>query len=126
MKSLYGLGKQQFGGEFWFTKKFLRDAIKRGGIYFGAFDKDRLVGAIFVDMDDRPKAWVFFDVEKFHRQKGVGSLLLEAAEKNCLKIIISCLLISRKKINRRKDFTKSTVLLGRGRLRIGSVGELLG
>jgi len=82
LKSLYKLGRQEFKGEFWFTKKFLRDAMKRKSINFGAFEKDKLIGAIFVDIFDRPKAWVFFfDVEKSHRRKGVGNKLLEAVEK---------------------------------------------
>lgn len=86
LNSLYSLGKQEFKGEFWFTKGFLRDTAKRHGIYLGAFEKNKLVGAIYVDLLDKPKAWIFFfDVEKSHRKKGIGSSLLEKAEKNLPK-----------------------------------------
>lgn len=86
IKSLYALGEQEFEGEFWFTERFLRDAIKRKGICFGAFNKGKLVGAIFVDINDRPKAWIFFfDVEESHRKRGIGSSLLKAVEKRLPK-----------------------------------------
>ena len=86
IKSLYNLGKQQFKGEFWFTKKFLKDAIKRKGIYFGAFENKNLIGAIFIDINDRPKAWLFFfDVKKEYRDKGIGNALLNAVEKKLPK-----------------------------------------
>ena len=82
LRSLYKLGEQQFKGEYWFTKGFLRDTVRRRGIYLGAFEHKKLIGAIYIDLLDRPKAWIFFfDVEKAHRHKGVGSLLLERAER---------------------------------------------
>ena len=81
LKSLSERGDEQFHGEYWFTKKFLKDAIKRKGLCFGAFDKKKLIGAIFVDLNDRPKAWIFFfDVLKEYRHRGVGQKLIEKIE----------------------------------------------
>src|SRR3972149_1909033 len=86
LKSLYKLGKEQFEGEFWFTKNFLRKAIEREGLYFGAFDKNKLIGAIFVDILDRPKAWLFFfDVKKSYRKHGIGNKLISSVEKKLPK-----------------------------------------
>jgi len=86
IKSLYRLGEHQFKKEFWFTKKFLKDAIKRKGIYYGAFEGKNLVGAIFVDINDRPKAWLFFfDVKENYRNQGVGKKLLEVIERKLPK-----------------------------------------
>lgn len=82
LESLYRLGKEEFLGEFWFTKKFIEDTTRRHGIYYGAFDKKKLLGAICVDLIDRPKAWIFFfDVDKNYRKHGIGSKLLETIEK---------------------------------------------
>ena len=46
--------------------------MKRQGLFYGAFDKKKLIGAIFVDDGiDRPKAWIFFfDVIEEYRKKG--------------------------------------------------------
>lgn len=87
LKSLYNLGNQVFKGEYWFTKRFLRESMKRKGLFYGAFDKDELIGAIFVDDGiDRPKAWIFFfAVKKEYRNKGIGNRLLDAVEKKLPK-----------------------------------------
>jgi ribosomal protein S18 acetylase RimI-like enzyme len=87
LKSLYKIGSQQFKGEFWFTKGFLREAMKRHGLFYGAFDKNKLIGSIFVDDGiDRPKAWIFFfDVVKEYRKRGIGNKLLKAVEKKLPK-----------------------------------------
>jgi len=86
LKSLYKLGKEQFQGEFWFTKQFLKDAIKRKGLCYGAFDRKKLVGAIFVDINDKPKTWIyFFDVKKEYRHHGIGHKLIEKVEKKLSK-----------------------------------------
>jgi ribosomal protein S18 acetylase RimI-like enzyme len=86
LSSIYQLGKQEFHGEFWFTEKFLRDTKKRNGICLGAFENNKLIGTIFVDLLDRPKAWIFFFiVDKTQRKKGIGSSLLKEAEKRLPK-----------------------------------------
>jgi len=86
LKSIYDLADEQFHGEYWFTKKFLKDAIKRKGLCFGAFDRNKLVGAIFVDINDRPKAWIFFfDVKEDYRHEGVGQKLIKAVEEKLPK-----------------------------------------
>ena len=56
-------------------------------MFYGAFDKKKLVGAIFVDDGiDRPKAWIFFfNVLKDYRKKGIGHRLLETVEKKLPK-----------------------------------------
>ncbi|MBU0977165.1 MAG: GNAT family N-acetyltransferase [Nanoarchaeota archaeon] len=77
LKAEYTLGRQQFKDEFWFTRKFLKETLKRNCISLGAFEKNRLIGVIQVDLLDRPKAWIFFfDVNKEHRKKGLGTKLL--------------------------------------------------
>jgi ribosomal protein S18 acetylase RimI-like enzyme len=87
IKSLYNLGKEEFGGEFWFTKRFIEDTLKRRGLYYGAFENKKLIGAILVDTGiDKPKAWIFFfDVLKKYRNCGVGSKLLSKIEKSLPK-----------------------------------------
>lgn len=61
--------------------------MKRKGLYYGAFDKNKLVGTIFVDNSlDKPKAWIFFFVVlKEYRKQGIGNKLLKTVEKSLPK-----------------------------------------
>ena len=80
--SLYELGKQEFQGEFWFTKEFIKTTFKRKSINLGAFENRKLIGEILVDIFDPSKAWIFFLlVDKSKRRKGIGSQLLRGVEK---------------------------------------------
>ena len=56
--------------------------MKRKGLFYGAFDKNKLIGAIFVDDGiDRPKAGIFFfDVKREYRGQGIGNKLLKVVE----------------------------------------------
>lgn len=79
---VFKIGKQQFKRESWFSKKFLKDSYKRGCISLVALDEKEIIGCVMVDVLDKPKAWIFFFVVcKSHRKKGVGSQLLQKAEK---------------------------------------------
>jgi len=96
LKSMYKLGHEQFGKDYWFTKEFLRETLKGKGVYLGAFEKDKLVGTMLVDIGiDRPKAWIFFfDVKKEYREHGIGTKLLERVEailpKDYYKLFVDC------------------------------------
>jgi len=82
--NLYKIGLQEFKGESWFSKKFLRETIKTPGYYYGAFEKGRLVGGILARRFDRPKLWIFFfAINKKYRGRGIGGKLLGMIEKKC-------------------------------------------
>ena len=87
LNSLYELGKEEFKQEFWFTKDFLEESLNRKGIFLGAFEKTKLIGAILIDISiDRPKAWIFFFIVKIgYRGQGIGHKLLENVEKKLPK-----------------------------------------
>lgn len=86
LSKIYALGKKEFSGEYWFTKKFLKTTIERKGLALGAFKKNELIGVIFVEFPDMPKAWIyFFIVDKSYRRNGVGSKLLKEIEKRLPK-----------------------------------------
>ena len=83
---IYKIGQQEFKREFWFTKKFIKETIKTLGYYYGAFEKNKLLGAILVKKLDRPKLWIYFlAVDKNYRGRGIGSKLLKKVEKHCSK-----------------------------------------
>jgi len=82
LESVYRLGLREFGGQFWFTRKFLSQTLKTFSIFYGAFEGNKLIGTIIVKVYDRPKAWIYyFLVDEEYRRKGVGGALLKAAEK---------------------------------------------
>jgi ribosomal protein S18 acetylase RimI-like enzyme len=84
--TLYTIGLQEFEGDYWFTRKFLKETLKTAGYHYGIFEGKRLVGAILVKNYDRPKMWIFlFVVDKRYRRQGIGSRLLRLAEKKCSK-----------------------------------------
>ena len=84
--ALYNLGLQQFKGEFWYTKKFLKDSIKNSEFRFGAFEGKKMLGGILVQQSDKPKLWIyFFIVDKKHRREGIGGKLLKSVEKIRIK-----------------------------------------
>ena len=88
-KDLYGLyktGLHEFNGELWFTMKFLEETIKTPGYYYGAFERNKLIGGILVRKFDMPKLWIFFlIIDKNFRRKSVGSKLIKIIEKNSSK-----------------------------------------
>jgi len=82
--SLYKIGLEEFKGEFWFTKRFLKETIGNPGYHYGAFEKDKLIGGILVKRFDRPKLWIFFlAIDKNYRRKGIGTKLLKLIESKC-------------------------------------------
>ena len=84
--SLYKIGLQEFKGELWFTKNFLKETINTSGYYYGSFENGKLLGGILVRRFDRPKLWIFFfAVDKGFRRQGIGSKLLGKIEKKCSK-----------------------------------------
>ena len=82
LESVMRLGAEEFKGEEWFTKKFVRNTLMNSnGIFIGAFEKNKLVGCIFVEILDKPKSWIFFFVvKKEFRRRGIGTKLLKHAE----------------------------------------------
>ncbi len=79
--SLYELGLQEFKGELWFTKDFLRETLGTPGYYLGAFENGNLIGGILVRKFDRPKLWIFFlIIDSDYRRQGIGSKLLRKIE----------------------------------------------
>jgi ribosomal protein S18 acetylase RimI-like enzyme len=85
-KDLYGLGLEEWKGERWLTKQFLKETMKPPGYDYVACDGKKVVGGILVEVLDRPKMWIFFFVVgKKYRRQGVGSQLLKAVEKDCFK-----------------------------------------
>jgi len=83
---LYELGAQQFKGEFWYNKRFLKETLKTFGRHYGAFEGKNLIGSILTRMYDKPKSWIyFFVVDKQFRRAGIGSRLLSAVEKSLPK-----------------------------------------
>lgn len=86
LKSLYKLGLEEWRGERWLTKKFLKQTMRPPGYDFVALDDKNIIGVILVEILDKPKNWIFyFVVEKKYRNKGVGNMLLKTVEKRCLK-----------------------------------------
>ena len=86
IKQVYNLGLDQFRGEYWFSKSFIQNTAETPGYDFVACDGDKIIGAIMVEIMDRPKMWVFFFVvDKKYRRRGIGSKLLKAVEKKCSK-----------------------------------------
>jgi ribosomal protein S18 acetylase RimI-like enzyme len=86
VSSIYNLALRQFRGERWLTKSFLEDTIKTKGLYYGAFENKKLIGAILVKLDDRPKVWIhFFDVDKKFRRRVIGNKLFCKVEKELPK-----------------------------------------
>lgn len=82
VNALYAIGLQQFRGEYWYTKKFVRDSILKPGFNFGAFEGKKLLGGILVQQEDKPKLWIyFFIVDKKRRREGIGRKLLQTVEK---------------------------------------------
>lgn len=83
---IYSLGKKEFYGEEWFSKKFLEDTFKRKTVSYVFENGGKIKGIIMVDILDKPKAWIFFFiVEKNLRRKGIGTLLLKEVEKKLPK-----------------------------------------
>lgn len=83
---LYEIGLQEFKGELWFTKNFLKETLRTPGYHYGAFEKGRLIGGILVRRFDRPKLWIFFfAVDEGYRNRGIGSKLLKTVERKCSK-----------------------------------------
>jgi ribosomal protein S18 acetylase RimI-like enzyme len=81
---LYKVGLQEFGKEFWFTKKYIKDTITPPSICFGAFINRNMVGGILAKELDRPKLWIFFFiVNRDYRRKGIGEKLLKKIEQKC-------------------------------------------
>ena len=86
INSIYQLGLQEFSGEYWLTPKFVKETVKERGIYLGAFNKNKLIGTVFVNVYDKPKAWIyFFVIDKENRRLGVGTKLLSTVEKKLPK-----------------------------------------
>jgi len=84
--SIYKIGLQEFKEKIWFSKKFLKETMETPGYYYGAFEKNKLVGTILVKKLDRPKLWIYFlAVEENCRGRGIGSKLLKKIEKHCSK-----------------------------------------
>ena len=82
VEALYALGLQQFKGEYWYTKKFVRDSVLKPGYNYGLFEGNKLLGGILIQQEDRPKLWIyFFIVEKSRRREGIGTALLKTVEK---------------------------------------------
>ena len=83
---IYKIGKQEFAGEYWFTKKFLKGTFKRKLIALGAFKHKKLIGVILVELPDKPKVWIYyFVIDKKNQRKGIGRNLLKEVEKNLPK-----------------------------------------
>lgn len=83
---IYSLGKKQFGKEFWFTRKYIAETLENFGYYFGAYEKDDLIGVILVKKFDRPKLWIFFLlVDKKWRNRGIANRLLNRIIKSAPK-----------------------------------------
>jgi GNAT superfamily N-acetyltransferase len=86
INSLYKIGLQEFKGELWFTKRFLKETVKTPGYYYGAFERGKLLGGILVRKFDKPKLWIFFfAVDRGYRTKGIGGKLLKKIENKCSK-----------------------------------------
>lgn len=86
LDSVYSLGKQEFCGEEWCTKKFLEETLKTHSYAYACFDKKEMIGCIIVKKYDRPKLWIFFFVVKTNRRRqGIGTKLLKQVEKHCNK-----------------------------------------
>ncbi len=80
--ALYNLGLQQFRGEYWYTKKFVKYSVTKPGLNFGAFEGKKMLGGILVQQEDKPKLWIyFFIVDKKRRREGIGRKLLRTVEK---------------------------------------------
>jgi ribosomal protein S18 acetylase RimI-like enzyme len=81
---VFDLGFQEFNGELWFTKKFLKETINTPGYYLVAVENKKIIGVIFVRKFDLPKLWIFFFVvDKDYRRQGIGGRLLKAVERKC-------------------------------------------
>lgn len=81
VNKMYKLGLQEFRGQEWHTKKFIKDTFKRNGLYLGAFDKRKMVGILMLAIYDKPKSWIyFFVVDKKFQRRGIGTKLLNCAE----------------------------------------------
>lgn len=86
ISKIYLIGKKEFYGEDWFSKKFLYDSLRRKCVSFIALEKNKIVGTIMVDVLDKPKAWIFyFIVDKKYRERGIGTRLIKEIEKNLPK-----------------------------------------
>lgn len=86
INKIYALGKKQFGEEFWFTRKYIKETFKNNGYYFGAYEKNKLIGAILVNRFDQPKLWIFFlEVTEEYRNLGIATKLLKKVEKSAPK-----------------------------------------
>jgi ribosomal protein S18 acetylase RimI-like enzyme len=75
--SIYELGKQEFAGQLWYTKKFLKETLRHPGYHYGAYAGKKLVGYILSKKFDRPKIWIMsliVDVE--FRKQGIASKLV--------------------------------------------------
>ena len=79
--SLYKLGLQEFKGQLWYTKSFLKDSLNSNGYNFGAYENKKLIGYILVRKMDRPKMWILvFIVDKDYRRQSIGVKLLKKVE----------------------------------------------
>ena len=86
LNDLYKLGKPQFKGQEWYDMRFLKETIESEGYHYGVFEKSKMLGAIDVVFQDKPKVWIyFFVVDKNYRKRGIGSKLLEKVEKKLQK-----------------------------------------
>ena len=82
IEQMYNLGLQEFRGQKWYYKKFIKDTFRRSGLYLGAFDKNKLIGVLMLAIYDKPKSWIyFFVVDKKFQRKGIGTKLLKHTER---------------------------------------------
>lgn len=86
ISSLYKVGLQEFKGEYWYTKAFLKESFSAAKYSYGAFENNKLIGGIIVAKQDKPKLWIyFFVVDKNQRGKGIGGRLLKTVEQKSPK-----------------------------------------
>jgi ribosomal protein S18 acetylase RimI-like enzyme len=83
---IYRIGRHEFGKTYWFTKKYIKETFDGTGFYYGAFDDEKLVGAILARKFDRPKIWIYlFCVHETYQRQGIGTQLLKMVEETVPK-----------------------------------------
>lgn len=86
LNALYRLGLEEWKGQRWLTRQFVKETMKPPGYDYVACDGKKVIGAILVEMFDRPKVWIFyFVVSKGYRGQGIGGQLLKMVEADCVK-----------------------------------------